>query len=32
MPPADMFWGARFAAFTDPFGHRWMLNANLPKA
>jgi len=31
MAPADMFWGARFAAFTDPFGHRWMLNAMLPK-
>jgi uncharacterized glyoxalase superfamily protein PhnB/uncharacterized protein YndB with AHSA1/START domain len=31
MPPADMFWGARFAAFTDPFGHRWMLNADRSK-
>jgi PhnB protein len=27
MDPADMFWGARFAMLTDPFGHRWMLNA-----
>jgi PhnB protein len=28
--PADMFWDARFAMLTDPFGHRWMLNAPLP--
>jgi PhnB protein len=28
--PADQFWGARFAMLTDPFGHRWMLNAPLP--
>jgi PhnB protein len=27
MGPMDAFWGARFAMFTDPFGHRWMLNA-----
>jgi len=27
MQPADMFWGARFAMLGDPFGHRWMLNA-----
>jgi PhnB protein len=25
--PQDMPWGARFAEVTDPFGHRWMLNA-----
>lgn len=25
MPPADMFWGDRFAALTDPFGHSWSL-------
>ena len=25
--PRDMFWGDRFAELTDPFGHRWMLNA-----
>lgn len=31
MEPADQFWGARFAALTDPFGHRWMLNAALDK-
>ena len=29
--PADMFWGARFASVTDPFGHGWMLNSELPK-
>jgi PhnB protein len=29
--PADMFWGARFAALTDPFGHGWMLNSQLPQ-
>ena len=23
MPPADMFWGDRYAKFTDPFGHQW---------
>src|SRR5437868_15245322 len=28
--PQDMFWNARFAMLTDPFGHRWMLNAPLP--
>lgn len=27
MAPADMFWGDRFAALRDPFGHRWMLSA-----
>jgi PhnB protein len=25
--PQDMFWGARFAELTDPFGHSWLLNA-----
>ena len=25
MPPTDMFWGDRFAALTDPFGHSWQL-------
>ena len=29
--PQDMFWDARFAMLNDPFGHRWMLNAPLPK-
>ncbi len=23
MPPADMFWGDRYAKFFDPFGHLW---------
>jgi PhnB protein len=23
MPPADMFWGDRFAKVIDPFGHHW---------
>jgi PhnB protein len=23
MPPADMFWGDRYAKVTDPFGHEW---------
>lgn len=25
MPPADMFWGDRFAKLVDPFGHKWSL-------
>jgi PhnB protein len=28
--PSDMFWGARYASLTDPFGHSWMLNSPLP--
>jgi len=28
--PADMFWNARYASLTDPFGHSWMLNSALP--
>ncbi len=31
MEPSDTFWQARFAMLVDPFGHRWMLNAPLPK-
>ncbi len=31
MAPQDTFWDARFAMLSDPFGHRWMLNAPLPK-
>lgn len=23
MPPEDMFWGDRFAAVIDPYGHHW---------
>ena len=25
MPPADMFWGDRYAQLVDPFGHVWSL-------
>jgi PhnB protein len=25
MPPADMFWGDRFAKLADPFGHEWAM-------
>lgn len=26
MPPADTFWGARYAQILDPWGHLWELN------
>ncbi len=26
MPPQDMFWGARYGQFRDPFGHVWGVN------
>jgi PhnB protein len=26
MPPADMFWGDRYAQLRDPFGHLWALS------
>jgi uncharacterized glyoxalase superfamily protein PhnB len=26
MPPADMFWGHRYAKVVDPFGHEWGLS------
>jgi PhnB protein len=26
MPPADMFWGDRYAALKDPFGVDWAMN------
>lgn len=29
MPPADMFWGDRFAKITDPFGHKWSLATHI---
>jgi PhnB protein len=29
MPPADMFWGDRFARIKDPFGHKWSLVTHL---
>jgi PhnB protein len=25
MPPADMFWGDRYAKVVDPFGHHWSI-------
>jgi uncharacterized glyoxalase superfamily protein PhnB len=25
MPPADMFWGARYGKLIDPFGHHWSI-------
>ena len=25
--PEDMFWGDRYARFTDPFGHSWQVGA-----
>ncbi len=30
MPPADMFWGARYGQVVDPFGHRWSISTPLP--
>ncbi len=29
MPPADMFWGDRFAKVADPFGHQWALATHI---
>jgi PhnB protein len=29
MPPADMFWGDRFAKVVDPFGHHWSIATHL---
>ena len=29
MPPAEMFWGDRFAKVRDPFGHEWSLATHL---
>lgn len=31
MPPADMFYGFRSAALSDPFGHRWMIQHEIEK-
>ncbi len=28
MPPTDMFWGDRYAKFTDPFGHEWSVGTH----
>lgn len=32
MPPADQFWGARFAFLIDRFGIQWMLHYMKPQA
>jgi uncharacterized glyoxalase superfamily protein PhnB len=29
MPPADMFWGDRYATLVDPFGHKWAVGTHL---
>lgn len=29
MPPADMFWGDRYAVLEDPFGHRWSVATHM---
>lgn len=29
MPVSDQFWGDRFGAVTDPFGHRWSLSTHV---
>lgn len=29
MPPADMFWGDRYAQVIDPFGHSWAFAKHL---
>jgi PhnB protein len=31
MPPADMFWGDRYAQVVDPFGHTWSFATKLKK-
>jgi PhnB protein len=31
MPPADMFWGDRYAALKDPFGVAWAVNGPVRK-
>ena len=29
MPVQDMFWGARYGKFDDPYGHQWGVNQQL---
>ena len=29
MAPADMFWGDRYAKFSDPFGHNWAVATHI---
>lgn len=31
MPPADMFWGDRYAQVNDPYGHNWSFGAPVKK-
>jgi PhnB protein len=31
MPPADMFWGDRYAQLRDPFGVTWAMNSPIRK-
>jgi PhnB protein len=31
MPPADMFWGDRYAQLKDPFGVTWAINGPIKK-
>ena len=31
MPPADMFWGDRYARLCDPFGHQWSIGQTLAR-
>ena len=28
-PPTDMFWGDRYAKFSDPFGHKWSMATHI---
>ena len=30
MPIADQFWGDRYGALRDPFGHAWSIGSKLP--
>jgi uncharacterized glyoxalase superfamily protein PhnB len=32
MPPADMFWGDRYAQLKDPFGVTWAMNQGAKRA
>jgi PhnB protein len=29
MPPADQFWGDRYAKLSDPFGHSWSISTHI---
>jgi len=29
MPPADMFWGDRYAKVADPYGHEWAIATHI---